>query len=71
MISGPNTVPCGTLDFTESHTEIESSTLLLVASSDLAKSRSLSKKMFDFKYHKMIIWLEVVHVKLVKCHLEV
>ena len=69
MISGPNTVPCGTLDFTESHTEIESSTLLLVASSDLAKS--LSKKMFDFKYHKMIIWLEVVHVELFKCLLEV
>ena len=69
MISGPNTVPCGTLDFTEFHTEIKSSTLLLVASSDLAKS--LSKKMFDFKYHKMIIWLEVVHVELVKCLLEV
>ena len=69
MISSPNIIPCGTLDFTEFHTEIESSALLLIASSDLAKS--LSKKMFDFKYHKMTIWLEVVNVELVKCLLEV
>ena len=34
----------------------------LIASSEGAKS--LSKNMFDFEYHKMIIWIEVAGVEL-------
>ena len=43
--------------FTGVHTEVEPSTTTLVASSKLANS--IFKNMFDFKYHKMIIWREV------------
>ena len=57
-ISGPNTVPCGTPDFTGVHTEVESSTTthwFLRVSQD---------SMYDFEYHKMIIWVEIAGVKL-------
>ena len=35
---------------------------LIAASSKLAES--LSKNIFDFEYHKMIIWIEVTGVEL-------